>query len=156
MKTPTTPPTATPWQHLEPNPKSAYKQLFVKGTRIRARVLYGQYMSEEEPRRAEQLVADYALPIEAVREAIAYCQSNPQEIEEDFRREEALIEATGMNDPGYKYHGRRTSTSTLPATASRSPRTTSSTRGPGSNRCARFMTARQRPGATSCSARISR
>jgi uncharacterized protein (DUF433 family) len=106
MSAPTTPQTAAQWKYLEPNPKSAYKQLFIKGTRIRARVLYGQYMSEEEPRTPEQLAADYGLPVEAVREAIAYCRSNPPEIEDDLRREEALMQATGMNDPGYKYHGK--------------------------------------------------
>jgi hypothetical protein len=44
--------------------------------------------------------------VEAVREAIAYCEANPSEIEEDHRREEALMEATGMNDPDYKYGGK--------------------------------------------------
>jgi uncharacterized protein (DUF433 family) len=106
VSAPSTPQTATSWKYLEPNPKSAYRQLFVKGTRIRARVLFGLYASEEEPRTPEQIAADYGLPIEAVREAIAYCQSNPPEIAEDFRREEALMEATGMNDPNYKRHGK--------------------------------------------------
>ena len=89
---------------LERNPKSNYKQLFVKGTRIRARILYGQFMSEEEPRTVEQIAADYNLPVEAVREAIAYCDTDPVAIREDFAREEAIMEATGMNDPNYKYH----------------------------------------------------
>ena len=40
----------------------------------------------------------------AVEEAIAYCKSNPPEIEDDFRREEAIMEASGMNDPNYKYN----------------------------------------------------
>jgi uncharacterized protein (DUF433 family) len=106
MSEPTKPQTAAQWEYLAPNPKSAYKQLFIKGTRIRARVLYGLFMSEEEPRTAEQIAADYELPVEAVKEAIAYCESKPPEIEEDFRREEALMEATGMNDPNYKYHGK--------------------------------------------------
>jgi len=106
MSAPSTPQTDTPWKYLAPNPKSVYKQLFVKGTRIRARVLYGLFMSEEEPRTPEQIAADYALPIEAVREAIAYCQSNPPEIEDDFRREEALMATAGMNDPDYKYGGK--------------------------------------------------
>jgi len=96
----------TSWNYLEPNPKSAYKQLFLKGSRIRARVLYGEAMNEEEPRAPEQIAEDYGLPIEAVKEAIAYCQGNPPELEDDFRREEALMEATGMNDPNYKYHGK--------------------------------------------------
>lgn len=99
-------PTTTQWVHLAPNPKSHYRQLFIKGTRIRARILYGLYMSAEEPRTPEEIAADYGLPLEAVKEAIAYCQSNPPEIARDFRREEARMEATGMNDPNYKYHGK--------------------------------------------------
>jgi uncharacterized protein (DUF433 family) len=106
MSAPATPQTASPWKYLESNPKSKYKQLFIKGTRIRARVLFGLYASDEEPRTPEQIATDYALPVEAVREAIAYCQSNPPEIEEDFRREEALMDATGMNDPNYKSTGK--------------------------------------------------
>src|SRR5688572_13471539 len=98
--------TTTQWKHLAPNPKSAYKQLLVQGTRIRARVLYGLYMRAEEPLTPEEIAAAYSLPLEAVREAIAYCQTNPPEIGEDFRREERLMEATGMNDPDYKYGGK--------------------------------------------------
>ena len=98
--------TTTVWQHLAPNPKSAYKQLFIKGTRIRARVLYGLYMSAEEPMTPEEIAADYSLPLEAVKEAIAYCHTKPPEIDEDFQREERLMEATGMNDPDYKYGGK--------------------------------------------------
>lgn len=33
-----------------------------------------------------------------------YCQSDPPEIREDFEREERLLEASGMNDPNYKYN----------------------------------------------------
>jgi uncharacterized protein (DUF433 family) len=97
-------PNPTSWKYLEPRPGSFYRQLFVKGTRIRARVLYGLFMSEEEPRTPAEIAEAYNLPLEAVQEAIAYCQTNPPEIEQDFRREEALMEATGMNDPNYKYH----------------------------------------------------
>jgi uncharacterized protein (DUF433 family) len=100
------PKTGPLWKHLAPNPKSAYRQLFIKGTRLRARVLFGHFRSEEEPKTPEEIAADYGLPVEAVQEAIAYCQSNPPEIEEDFRREEALMEATGMSDPNYKFHGK--------------------------------------------------
>ena len=54
----------------------------------------------------QEISADCDLPLEAVREAIAYCQSDPPEIKEDFEREERLMEATGMNDPDYKYGGK--------------------------------------------------
>jgi uncharacterized protein (DUF433 family) len=98
--------TASTWKHLAPNPKSAYKQLFIKGRRIRARDLYGMFMSAEEPMTAEQIARDYDLPLEVVQEAIAYCQTDPPEIKEDFAREERIMEATGMNDPDYKYGGK--------------------------------------------------
>jgi uncharacterized protein (DUF433 family) len=97
---------ATTWKHLAPNPKSAYKQLFLKGSRIRARDLYGMYLSAEEPMTPAEIAADYDLPREAVEEAIAYCQTDPPEIREDFEREERIMEATGMNDPDYKYGGK--------------------------------------------------
>lgn len=92
-----------PYLYLAPNPKSAYKQLFVAGTRIRARVLYGWHACEE-PMTPEEIAREFNLPVEAVREAIAYCESQPPELLEDYAREEALMEAAGMNEPGYKYH----------------------------------------------------
>lgn len=98
---------ASTWKYLAANPKSSYRQLFVAGTRIRARVIYGLFMNEEEPMTPEDIALDMSLPLAAVREAIAYCQTNPPEIEQDFRREEALMEATGMNDPDYKRLGKR-------------------------------------------------
>jgi uncharacterized protein (DUF433 family) len=98
--------TAMTWKHLEPNPKSKYKQLFVKGTRIRAEVLYGWTVDGSEPLTPERVAESYALPLEAVQEAIAYCESHREVIEEDHRREERIMEATGMNDPDYKLGGR--------------------------------------------------
>jgi uncharacterized protein (DUF433 family) len=93
--------TSTTWRYLAPNLNSCYKQLFVKGTRIRARVLYGMFMSAEEPMTPEEIATEFNLPVEAVQEAIAYCQSKPPEITEDFEREERLIHASGMADPDY-------------------------------------------------------
>ena len=98
-------PTTTTWKYLAPNPKSKYKQLFIKGRRIRASVLYGWHVCAE-PRSAEEIAQDYQLPIEAVQEAIAYCESNPPELAEDYAREERIMEATGMNDPDYKLGGK--------------------------------------------------
>jgi uncharacterized protein (DUF433 family) len=105
MSAPTTPQTAPRWQYLEPNPKSAYKQFFIKGTRIRAEVVYRLAVGPE-PRSPEEIAADYRLPLEAVKEAIAYCAAHPPEIDEDRRGEERVMEATGMNDPDYKLGGR--------------------------------------------------
>ena len=63
-------------------------------------------MSEKEPRTPQQLAEDWEVPLEAVQEAIAYGQSDPPEIREDKRKDDLLAEATGMNDPAYKYSGK--------------------------------------------------
>ena len=98
------------WKYLAPRiPPSKYKQLFIKGTRIRAEVIYGMTIDGTDPTcwmTPEQIAEDMNLPLEAVREAVQYCQSDPPEVRADHRREELLMEATGMNDPEYKFGGR--------------------------------------------------
>jgi hypothetical protein len=98
------------YQFLEARPKSAYRQLFVKGTRIRADVIYractalAEFLAtdDDEPRTPEQVALDYGLPVQAVWEAVAYCRSQPAEIAVDDAREERLMNASGENQPGYK------------------------------------------------------
>ncbi len=94
------------WKYLERRPGSSYKQLCIKGKRIWAWTLYCEFMNEKEPRTLEQLAEDLDVPVEAVQEAIAYCQSDPPELNEDHRQDELLAEAIGMNDPHVKYSGR--------------------------------------------------
>jgi hypothetical protein len=60
-------------------------------------------MSDEEPMTPEEIAADYGMPLEAVQEAIAYCQSDPPEIKEDFERAERFFKAIGLDKPGGKY-----------------------------------------------------
>lgn len=92
---------ASSYKYLARKPKSVYKQLFVKDRWIAARTIYGKYAREESPMTPEQVAEDYNLPIEAVHEAIAYCESNPPELAQDYAREKAVMAATGMNDPNY-------------------------------------------------------
>ena len=89
------------YKFLVRKPKSVYKQLFIKDRWISARTLYGKCAREESPMTPEEIAADYDLPLDAVQEAIAYCESNPPELAEDYAREEAVMEAAGMNDPNY-------------------------------------------------------
>jgi len=70
------------WKYLVRKPKSNYQQLFIKDRWVAARTLFGQAVGEDS-RTPGQLAADYQLPLEAVLEAIAYCESNPPEIRED-------------------------------------------------------------------------
>lgn len=96
----------TAWKHLARKPDSDYQQLFVKGTRIAARTLYSSYTPGEDwpGQSLDEIAADFKLPVEAVREAIAYCESDPPEIRADLAMEDALMEARGQNDPAYKFN----------------------------------------------------
>lgn len=88
----------TPWIHLAQKPGSVYRQLFINGRNISARTLYGQHVSDGESRTAEQIAADYDLPLDAVREALAYCESDPPEVRQDWEREEAASRARDADD----------------------------------------------------------
>jgi uncharacterized protein (DUF433 family) len=92
--------TSTQWQYLERDPLSSQRQLSIKGRRIKARTLAGAFFNAEEPRTVEQIAEDWKVPIEAVREAIAYVESKPIELEQDFRFEEAMVQLAGHNEPG--------------------------------------------------------
>ena len=97
------------YQYLEARPVSLYRQLFIKGTRIRAEILYGLTIAspDGEVYTPQEVAEDYGLPLPAVLEAIAYCQSNPLEIAEDHAQEEKLLQASGMNHPEYPYQPRQ-------------------------------------------------
>jgi uncharacterized protein (DUF433 family) len=94
------------YEFLARKPKSAYLQLFIKDRWIAARTLYAMFVADEAPMTPEEIAADYALPVEAVLEAIAYCQAEPAEIAEDLAREAALMAATGADQPCYRHQPR--------------------------------------------------
>ncbi len=97
------------YKFLEPRPGSLYRQLWLKGKRIRAEILYYAYVHAEEgePRTPEEIAADYGLSVEEVREAIDYCQTHLEVILADHAREDRLMEASGMNHPDYKYNPKK-------------------------------------------------
>lgn len=76
------------WNYLERRPGSSSRQLCIKGKRIWAWTLYCEFMNEKEPRTPQQLAEDWSIPIEAVHEAIEYCQSDPPEIREDHAKDD--------------------------------------------------------------------
>ena len=103
------------YRFLEQRPSSAYRQLFIKGTGIRAEVIYRactaldefRVADDDNPRTPDRVAQDYGLPLPAVLEAIEYCRSGPAEIAADYAREERLMEASGMNNPDYKNDPKR-------------------------------------------------
>jgi uncharacterized protein (DUF433 family) len=100
------------WQYLERRPGSSYQQLGIKGKRIWAWTLYCEFMNEKAPRPPQELAEDWGVPLEAVEEAIRYCQSDPPELREDHEKDELLAQAIGMNDPAIQCSGRHRPLST--------------------------------------------
>ncbi|MFO0807675.1 MAG: hypothetical protein U0746_03545 [Gemmataceae bacterium] len=91
------------YPYLERRAGSSYRQLFVKGTRIRAEILYDLTIPKEDGfvMTPEEIAADFRIPVEAVRDAVRYCESDPVEIRMDHRAADLLFEAMGANDPDY-------------------------------------------------------
>ena len=89
------------YRYLEPRPCSNYRQLFIKGRKIRAEVLYRDTIGLE-PRTPEEVAEDYDLPIEVVREAIHYCEHNEPVLRADHDRELANILADEAIHPSPK------------------------------------------------------
>jgi uncharacterized protein (DUF433 family) len=92
------------YKHLEARPGSNYRQLFVKGRRIRAEVLYRQTIGLE-PRTPEEVAQDYNLPLDVVLEAVHYCQHNEPVLRQDRDRELANILADERIRPSLKPPG---------------------------------------------------
>jgi len=86
------------YKHLERRPGSNYKQLFVKGRRIRAEVLYRQTVGEDA-RTLEEVAQDYDLSADVVRDAIDYCLHNQDVLRRDRERELANIRADELLHP---------------------------------------------------------
>jgi len=89
---------ANKYQHLSRRYGSAYKGFFVTGTRIRAEVLY-DWTVGPDPLTPEEVASDYDLPLEAVLEAIHYCEHHPDVLEEDRLGEEESIRRLGLDKP---------------------------------------------------------
>jgi len=90
--------TETSYQHLVPRPGSNYRQLFLKGRRIRAAVV-DEAIHGPDPRSAEEFARDYRGPLEAVLEALDYVAQNRSLIEQERDREAAKLRARGLRGP---------------------------------------------------------
>ena len=90
--------TATRYEHLEARPNSNYRQLFLKGRRIRAAVI-DEVIHGPDPRTPEEFAQDYQVPLDAVLEALDYVSQNRSLIEQERDREAANIHARGLDRP---------------------------------------------------------
>ena len=84
--------------HLEPRPRSNYRQLWVKGRHMRAEVLYRCTIGPE-PESPEEVAREYDLPVESVLEAIDYCVHNQELLQAERSREEVRLRELGLDKP---------------------------------------------------------
>jgi uncharacterized protein (DUF433 family) len=88
--------TVTHYQHLEARPGSNYRQLFLKGRRIRAAVVY-EAVHGPDPYTPEEFAREYRVSLDEVREALDYVAKNLPLIEAERDREAADIRARGLD-----------------------------------------------------------
>ena len=82
-----------PWQYLVRRQHPWRKQLYVKGRNMTARQLVGSMKANQLDEAAT--AADYHLPVEAVREALAYVESSRDLLETESEIERLMLKRGG-------------------------------------------------------------
>ena len=89
-------PTEPKYQHLGERPDKQSQELYVRGTGIRASTIWhDRYVWRHTP---AQIAQDRDLPLEAVYEALAYCQENWETICEEKESEREQLDKAGFFD----------------------------------------------------------
>jgi uncharacterized protein (DUF433 family) len=83
-----------PWQYLVRRRHPWRKQLFIKGRNMTVRHLVGTVRASRFTE--EEAAADLHLPVEAIREALAYFEANPEVIELDAASERYFRKLHGV------------------------------------------------------------
>lgn len=77
----------TTYTYLETRSGSKYRQLFLRGRKIRAEILYRATLGPEA-RAPHEVAYDFGVPVQAVHEAIHYCHDHENLLQQE--REEVL------------------------------------------------------------------
>jgi len=87
----------TAYVHLEPKPERSSEELHLRGTGIRASTIWhDRYVSRMTP---EQVATDRDVPMDAVQEALRYCQEHWEAICEEKDAERARLQEAGFFEP---------------------------------------------------------
>jgi len=82
------------YHHLEPRPDKNSQELFIRGRGVRASTIWhDRYIQRFSP---EQIANDRTIPLEAVYEALAFCQENWELICQEKENERQYLEETGF------------------------------------------------------------
>lgn len=83
----------TEWQYLEQRPHSWRKQLYLKGKRLRASIIWTDMVVNEMT--LEEAADNWDLSLEAIKESIEYCETH-----QDLLKQEAEIERRHLEERG--------------------------------------------------------
>lgn len=90
----TTKKTKTQWQYLEKRPHPWRQQLSFKGRKLRAFTVWMSMIVNEMT--LEETADNWDLPLAAVIEAIEYCETHQDLLEQEAQRERRHLEEKGI------------------------------------------------------------
>ena len=77
------------WKYLGRRPKSQYRQLFIRGTRIMASSVVASMRGNNMT--AEEIADDMGLSVEVVRECVKYCECRRAIIDKESEDDAVLL-----------------------------------------------------------------
>ena len=84
----------TQWQYLEQRPHPWRQQLYIKGKRLRAFTVWmDMIVNEMTP---AEVAESKEIPLAAVHEAIEYCETHRDLLQQEAERERRHLEAKGI------------------------------------------------------------
>lgn len=81
---------STQWHYLEKHHHSWHQQLYLKGQRIKASVIYSDMIVNRES--PQQAAFNWDLPVAAIHEIIGYCKAHQDLIKLEAREERRRLE----------------------------------------------------------------
>lgn len=83
------------WQFLAPYPQSWRKQLYIKNRKLPASIVWGDMIVNEMT--PEESAEDWNLPLEAVQEAIQYCETHKELLDLEAEEERKYLQEQGVS-----------------------------------------------------------
>ena len=84
----------TQWQYLEQRPHPWRKQLYLRGKRIKASVIYSSMVVNNET--LEAAADNWDLPLAAIQEVVEYCQTHQELLKQEAREERRRLQEKGL------------------------------------------------------------
>ncbi|MBI3929650.1 MAG: hypothetical protein HY319_29180 [Armatimonadetes bacterium] len=82
------------WQYLAPRAHPWRRQLYIKGRRLKAFDIWVDMSTNA--RSVEEAAEDWDLPVEAIREIVAYCETHRQLLDLEAMEEKRRLIAAGV------------------------------------------------------------